>query len=99
MIKEEAIAMLSDIRSDYNCFDENEEPKYHALSMAIEALRDKLRTTDDVKNELLVRIVNNSPICQNCDIYRDGWNVCFMASECLTNGFKFSKRRKDEEEE
>lgn len=51
------------------------------------------------KSELLAKIVNNSPICRNCDIYRDAWNVCFMASECLTNGFKFCKRRKDEVEE
>ena len=66
--------------SDYRTFVTNEKT---------------VTTYDDVKNELLARIVNNSPICQNCDIYRDGWNVCFMASECLTNGFKFSKRRKD----
>lgn len=39
MTREEAITELSDIRSDYNCFNENEEPKYHALSMAIEALK------------------------------------------------------------
>lgn len=42
MTKTEAITIISDIRSEYNCFGENEEPKYHALSMAIEALQDKL---------------------------------------------------------
>ena len=36
---EETISILSDIRSNYNCFNENEEPKYRALSKAIEALK------------------------------------------------------------
>lgn len=54
--------------------------------------------TYDVKNELLAEIVNNSTICRNCDIYRDAWNMCFMASECLTNNFKFFKQRKEVEE-
>lgn len=38
--KEEAVAILSDIRSGYNCFDIDEEPKYRALSIAIEALKE-----------------------------------------------------------
>lgn len=38
MTREEAIKRLSDIRADYSCFDDDERPKYHALSMAIEAL-------------------------------------------------------------
>ena len=32
------IEILSEIRSQYNCFDETEEPVYHALSEAIKAL-------------------------------------------------------------
>lgn len=35
------IERLSELRSNYNCFDEKEEPYYRALSNAIEALRDK----------------------------------------------------------
>ena len=35
------IQKLSELRSNYNCFDENEEPYYRALSNAIEALRHK----------------------------------------------------------
>ena len=40
MTREEAIKRLSDIRADYSCFDDDERLKYHALSMAIEALQD-----------------------------------------------------------
>ena len=41
MTREEAITILSDIRSQYNCFDEAEQTYYHALSMAIQALREQ----------------------------------------------------------
>lgn len=37
MTREEAITTLSFLRSECNCFDEGRE-RYHALSMAIEAL-------------------------------------------------------------
>lgn len=39
MTNQEAVEVLSDIRSNYSCFDAGEEPKYHALSIAIEALK------------------------------------------------------------
>lgn len=55
MTREEAITEISDIRSRYNCFDTNEEPKYRALSIAIEAVREhktgtfiKLTRTDGI---------------------------------------------------
>ena len=35
------IERLSELKSNYNCFDEKEEPYYCALSNAIQALRDK----------------------------------------------------------
>ena len=35
------IQKLSELKSNYNCFDEKEEPYYRALSNAIEALRHK----------------------------------------------------------
>lgn len=38
MTREEAIITLSFLRSEYNCFDEGRE-RYHALSMAIESLK------------------------------------------------------------
>ena len=98
MTSQEAIEILCGIRACFNFFNVYDEPKYAALTKAIFALKAEPIKQDNVKNELLAKIVNNSPICRNCDIYRDAWNVCFMASECLTNGFKFCKRRKDEVE-
>lgn len=38
--KEEIISILSEMRSDYNCFDANEEPKYRALSIAIKMINE-----------------------------------------------------------
>ena len=35
---DDLISRLSEIRSEYNCFDENEEPYYRALSEAIKIL-------------------------------------------------------------
>ena len=49
MTKEDAVAIVSEIRSDYNFFDKNEQKEYHALSMAIEALQEQA-TLDDVSN-------------------------------------------------
>ena len=49
MTKEDAVAIVSEIRSDYNFFDKNEQEEYHALSMAIEALQEQA-TLDDVSN-------------------------------------------------
>ena len=45
--KEEIIAILSEMRSDYNCFDANEEPKYRALSIAIKAINETDKVTDE----------------------------------------------------
>ena len=39
MTRDDAITELSDIRAEYSCFDSVEEPKYRALSMAIETLK------------------------------------------------------------
>jgi hypothetical protein len=36
----DAIHELSDIRAEYNLFDDEELPKYHACSLAIKALRE-----------------------------------------------------------
>ena len=46
-------------------------------------------------NKGFADIVKNCSICHHCDIYRDAWNFCFVASECLTNDFKYRKRRID----
>ena len=39
------ISRLSELRSQYNCFDENDRDAYHTLSEAIEALRKKPKFT------------------------------------------------------
>lgn len=38
--KWEIINILSEIRSEYNCFNEKERPYYHALSLAIKSIRE-----------------------------------------------------------
>lgn len=38
IIMDELISKLSEIRSEYNCFDKDEEPQYRALSEAIKIL-------------------------------------------------------------
>ena len=71
MTREEAIAILSDIRSDYNCFDENEEPKYHALSMAIEALKVDPKRGHWIKTDFYFEK------CSNCsDLGLKGFKFC-----------------------
>lgn len=49
MIKWDAIKILSDIRSEYNCFDERDEDQYHALSLAIEMLRNRPIKCDECR--------------------------------------------------
>ena len=38
---DDLISRLSELRSQYNCFDESERDAYHTLSEAIEALQQK----------------------------------------------------------
>ena len=45
-MKDDLISKLSEIRSQYNCFDEAEEPYYRALSEAIKKLSE--RTDGDI---------------------------------------------------
>ena len=40
MTSAEAIKLLSEIRANYNCFNEKEDLYYHALSKAIAAIRE-----------------------------------------------------------
>lgn len=56
MTLEEAIKNLSDLRCEQNIFIEEEEPYYEALTIAINALQDKvyvraLATTHDALEE------------------------------------------------
>ena len=38
----ESIKLLSELRSNYSCFDEKEEPYYRALSVAITSIRERI---------------------------------------------------------
>lgn len=49
MTNEEAITTISYLRSEYNCFDEGRR-RYHALSMAIEALENNDKLAEDLQN-------------------------------------------------
>lgn len=44
------IEKLSELKANYNCFDESEEPYYRALSNAIQALRNEIDRLSIVRN-------------------------------------------------
>ena len=67
MTKEEAIFTLSDIRSEYNCFSHIEGGMYHALSMGIEALKERKHG-----KWLDVTTLDNEFICWVCSECRHG---------------------------
>jgi len=76
MTREEAISQLSDMRADYNCFS-NEEPKYCALSMGIEALNEQKTGKWIVDDEYID--------CSYCR--REKWSR--VPYEQLVSGFRF----------
>lgn len=41
------ISILSEIRSKYDCFNEKEQPYYHALSVAIKSLRKEIEESEE----------------------------------------------------
>lgn len=43
----EAISILSELRSNYDCFDEKEQPHYHALSLAIKSLKEQIEESEE----------------------------------------------------
>lgn len=49
MNKQETIKILSEIRDCYDCFDQEEEPCYRALSIAIRIIRKQMDMEDDGK--------------------------------------------------
>ena len=58
MTKEEVVAILSDIRSGYNCFDADEEPKYRALSIAIKEFQKQ--KSDKIAKQILADMAGMS---------------------------------------
>ena len=41
------IELLSELRSQYSCFDEKEEPYYRALSAGIAAIREQITANNE----------------------------------------------------
>ena len=63
---DDLISRLSEIRSNYNCFDETEEPYYRALSEAIQLASAQLERT----------CVNCGRTANNGGWYADGRTRC-----------------------
>lgn len=58
------VEVLSDLRAQYSCFDESEEPVYLALSEAIEAVKVR-RAFEPKLGNWLIR--DGRVICSNCE--------------------------------
>lgn len=63
------IEKLSELRSNYSCFDEREQPYYHALSLGIEGIKalEQEPILDKIRAEIdKARFVNkDTRICKN----------------------------------
>ena len=75
------IEILSELRSNYNCFDESEEPVYRALSEAIEALKQPERKKGKWITE---------PYDLENDIWAHRCGECLKVSMLGSNGIKFN---------
>ena len=65
MTKDEVIEKLSDLRSQYNCFDENEAPYYTALCIAIKSVQ----IADNMNKAIPVKWINEW-LC-----YQSSWEI------------------------
>ena len=61
------IEILSELRSNYSCFDETEEPYYRALSTGIKAIREQIAQEEKHKTENLTKEL---PACI-IDVFED----------------------------
>lgn len=78
---EKEIQILSELRSEYSCFDPNEREYYHALSEAIRSLK----TVDAVE---VVR-------CKDCIYYHD--DICKVQSNNDRGYCAWGERKEDAE--
>ena len=62
----DTISILSEIRSNYNCMKESEEPYYRALSEAIEAVKAE-PLTDKEQRIFLAAMGREEKICKQID--------------------------------
>ena len=75
----DVISRLSEIRSDYNCLDEKEEPYYRALSEAIQFVSAQQKQTGRWINHVKDGYVE-CPFCHsatNCDDNISDLHFCF----------------------
>lgn len=61
---ESAIEILSELRSWFSCFDEKEGLAYHALSLAIRAIKTNYTARTERKTG---KWIPNSPVTMKCD--------------------------------
>ena len=71
---DDLISRLSEIRSEYNCFDENEEPYYRALSEAIKILS-RREDRDNISRQAAIDAISHHGEIENdyTDLYHDGY--------------------------
>lgn len=74
------IERLSELKSNYNCFDEKEEPYYRALSNAIQALRKE-------KQGEWIFVSRNCWKCPYCqELTNEGKNFCSNCGADMRGG-------------
>lgn len=81
---ESAIEILSELRSWFSCFDEKEGLAYHALSLAIRAIKENSTAEPERKRGKWIDYSENGfvecPFCHsatNCDGNKDELRYCF----------------------
>lgn len=78
------ISRLSEIRSEYNCFDENEEPYYRALSEAIKILS-RRSDKDTISRRAAIDFIDAGHLCNpNEPRWSDNDVVNFLKSRPST---------------
>lgn len=89
-----SIQTLSDMRSHYNCFDPAEEPKYRALSAAIQALNATGVTLTKAEAESLldwleinlIQDVKDDPDCDSMEWLCNMVSIYKKCKEVVENG-------------
>lgn len=87
MTSEDIIEILGGIRTHYNIFDEWDRSKYHALSMAIEAL----------KSQKHGRWLKNGDKYCECSICHHEGNTSGADNYCWYCGAKMDGERRNDE--
>lgn len=101
-MSDDLISRLSELRCQYNCFDENERDAYHTLSEAIKAISAQSGRCEDCENFSKTRLLIPQPEiirCKDCKYWRED-HTCkehSLVSPMLANDFcSRAERRTDE---